>query len=89
MKLAGLVLIFAGVLALLKTIGVIISWGVIWPIALIFVGVAVKNMRCRRMCDLRMGMGHCGKGSCESREEMECKGGKCEEGGCDGEECKK
>lgn len=89
MKLAGLVLIFAGVLSLLKVVGVILSWSVIWPIMLIFVGIAVKNARCRKMCGLRMGMGQCGKGSCGSHEEMECEGGKCEEGECDGEECKK
>ncbi len=83
MKLAGLVLIFAGVLSLLKVAGVILSWSVIWPILLIFVGIAVKNMRCRRMCGLRMGMGNCKGGSCGSHEEMEdCEGGKCE-----GEEC--
>ena len=89
MKLAGLVLIFVGVISLLKVVGVILSWSVVWPIMLIFIGIAVKNMRCRRMCDLRMGMGSCGNGSCGPREEMECEGGKCEEGKCEGEECKK
>lgn len=82
MKIAGLVLIFAGVLALLKNIGVMVDWNIIWPIALIFVGMAVKHMGSCKMCGMRIGMGRCGKGSCGSSEEMECKGGKCEGGEC-------
>jgi len=97
MKLAGLVLIFAGVLALLKNVGVMMSWSLIWPIALIFVGMAVKHIGCRRcgMGGWRKGCWWGGsRGSCEGMEcrggvceEMECEGGKCEEGECT--ECKK
>lgn len=93
MKLAGLVLVFAGVLALLKNFGMIIDWNLIWPIALIFVGLAVKHMGCRKMCGHGMcgwGMGRWGgRGMCKGGmcEEMECEGGKCEEGECT--DCKK
>lgn len=86
MKLAGLILIFAGVIALMKNVGFILSWSLIWPIALIFVGFAVKHMGCRKMC----GMGRWGKGMmCQGGkcEGMECEGGKCEEGECT--DCKK
>jgi len=81
MKLAGLVLIFVGVIALLKNIGVMVDWNLIWPIALIFVGFAVKHVG---SCKMRGMRGMCKGGSCE---EMKCEGGKCEEGECT--ECKK
>ena len=89
-------LTFAGVLALLKNIGVNVDWNLVWPIALIFVGIAVKHLGCEwcGMGGWRKGCwwgGQCGSegmgchgGVCE---EMECEGGKCEEGGCD--DCKK
>lgn len=84
-------MIFAGVLALLKNIGVMVDWNIIWPIALIFIGMAVKHMGSCKMCGMRMGMGRCGKGMCKGGmcEKMECEGGKCEEGECEGGECKK
>jgi len=81
MKLAGLVLIFAGVLALLKNIGVIVTWSIFWPIALIFAGMAVKHLGC---CRMFMKGGRWGKGGCEGGvcEGESCEGGKCEEGEC-------
>ena len=86
MKIAGLVLIFAGVLALLKNMGVMLNWNLIWPIGLIFIGFAVKHMGCCKMCGRgRWGKGMmCKGGKCEG---MECEGGKCEGGECT--ECKK
>lgn len=84
MKIAGLVLVFAGVIALMKNAGFIISWNLIWPIALIFVGFAVKGMHCGNMCL----MGRFGKGMCGSSKEMECEGGTCEEEG-ECADCKK
>ena len=81
---------FAGVLALLKNIGVIMTWSIIWPIALIFLGMAVKHMGfCQRYVMRRFGKGGCEDGVCEGEG---CEGGKCEgencgEGECD--DCKK
>lgn len=81
---------FAGVLALLKNIGVPIDWNLIWPIALIFVGFAVKHMGHGKMCGHGMGMSRWGdRGMCKGGVcgEMECESGKCEGGEC--AECKK
>ncbi len=84
MKLAGLVLILAGVLGVLRNFfGVVVDWNIIWPIALIFVGFALKGMECGNMCL----MSRFGKGVCGSSKEMECEGGVCEEGECT--DCKK
>lgn len=68
MKIIGIILIFAGVVALLKNTGFIIDfdWSIVWPLLLIALGMAMKFM------------GHHGRGSCGS-----CKGGSCgSEGAC-------
>lgn len=78
MKIAGLVLIFAGVLALLKNIGMIITWNIVWPIALIFIGFAVKHTGQYRM----FGGGCESKEMNNSNEKTGCEGGACGGGGC-------
>ncbi|MHB1118219.1 MAG: hypothetical protein ACYCZ7_01630 [Minisyncoccota bacterium] len=80
MKLISLATVFVGVMALLNNIGVELSWSLVWPIALIFVGFAVKHCGHYYKC---FGMGgKCGSGMCEGGK---CKGSEC--GGCGS--CKK
>ena len=84
MKIAGIVLVWVGVMALLKNLEIItvINWNVIWPFLLIIVGSSLKH--CRSMMHGAM----CKGGNCGM-----CAGGKRGMGGnsehkCEGPECK-
>jgi len=81
MKFISLAVIFVGVVSLLKNLGVQVSWEIIWPIALIFVGVAIKHcghyakyMGMMKGMKGGMGqMGECGEGKCKGSDCGNCK----------------
>jgi hypothetical protein len=62
MKIGGMVLMWVGIVALLKNMGFIevVDWNIIWPVALIILGMLLKH---HKRC-----------GSCGSAV---CMGGKC------------
>lgn len=80
MKFISLAIIFIGVVLLLKNVGVQISWGIIGPIALIFVGISLKHLGHIEI----PGMGRWSKGICKDGV---CEGENCGKGGCGS--CKK
>ena len=65
MKIGGIVLVWVGIIALLKNMGFIemIDWNVIWPVLLIITGSVLKH-GCRGKC-WGKGCGMCGGGKCE------------------------
>ncbi|MBI5798607.1 MAG: hypothetical protein HZB10_01605 [Candidatus Yonathbacteria bacterium] len=75
MKIVGITLVWAGVVALLKNIGVIqfVDWSIIWPVLLIIVGASLKYVKHSTICAIGGNCGACGKGSEHKCEGPECK----------------
>ncbi|MBI5078009.1 MAG: hypothetical protein HZB11_01405 [Candidatus Yonathbacteria bacterium] len=74
MRITGIALIWIGVIALLKNIGIIqvVDWSIIWPVILIIAGSSFKRGKHGMMC----GMG--GKcGMCKGDEGHKCEGPNC------------
>lgn len=84
MKIGGLVVMWVGVVYLLKNMGFIemVNWAIVWPVILIILGSAMKH-GCRGMC-FGKGCGWCKGGMSEQK----CEGGMCGMGKCEGGECK-
>lgn len=84
MKIAGIALIWVGVVYLLKNIGIIqvVDWNIIWPVLVIIAGFAVKHCKHSMSCGMGGKCGMCGTG-----DSKKCEGGKCGGAGCG--ECKK
>lgn len=82
MKIAGLVLMWTGALYLLQNLGIIapIGWSVVWPVAIIILGVSLKHCKYPTghgmMCAVGGKCGECGKGDghkCEGENCGTCK----------------
>ena len=70
MKIAGIALVWIGVVSLLKSIGVIqiVDWSIIWPVVLIVIGSSLKFCKYSMM-----NRGMCGCGKCGGADCTECK----------------
>lgn len=80
MRIAGIALVWVGVVYLLRNIGIIdvINWSIVWPVLVIIAGFSLKH--CKSMMHGVM----CKGGNCGM-----CAGGKCGgEGVCVGPNCK-
>ncbi|MFZ2831803.1 MAG: hypothetical protein WAZ40_01480 [Minisyncoccia bacterium] len=73
MKIAGIALMWVGALYLLKNVGLltVIDWNIIWPVAVIILGVALKHNK----HDMTCAMGKCG--ACGKGGDHKCEGGDC------------
>ncbi|OIO31040.1 hypothetical protein AUJ77_00880 [Candidatus Nomurabacteria bacterium CG1_02_43_90] len=67
MKIASIVLIWVGIIYLLKSIGIIqvINWSIIWPVLIIILGFSIKHYKHSMMCAVG---GKCG--ACETGKSL-------------------
>ncbi|MFA5997155.1 MAG: DUF5668 domain-containing protein [Candidatus Paceibacterota bacterium] len=74
MKVAGYALLWFGVLALMKNVGIlrVVDWSVIWPVLLIVAGLSLKHCKHGMMCMAGGKCGMCGKG-----DGHKCEGDNC------------
>lgn len=63
MKIAGYTLVWFGVIALLKGLGVIrfVDWSIIWPVVIIVAGLSLKHYKHSAVCLLGGACGECGR----------------------------
>lgn len=82
MKIAGIAMVWFGVVALLKNIGVIqiVDWSIIWPVILIVLGLSMKYCKHSMMYSMSGMCRNCGKGAsaCTAKDGMKCEGPDCE-----------
>ena len=78
MRIAGITLMWIGGLYLLQNLGFLlppgrtIGWSIIWPVALIILGVAIKHCKYPMMHSMM-----CKGGKCEMGGERKCEGNEC------------
>ena len=65
MKILGIVLVWVGVVYLLKNIGIIqiVNWNIIWPVLIIIVGLSLKHCKHGISCVIGNKCGKCDGGS--------------------------
>lgn len=74
MKIAGIVLVWVGVVALLKSLGIIriVDWSIIWPVALIIVGLSLKHINHSIVCAIGEKCVVCKDGEDHKCEGVDC-----------------
>ncbi|MGB2580638.1 MAG: DUF5668 domain-containing protein [Minisyncoccia bacterium] len=74
MKIAGIALVWFGVVALLKNIGVIriVDWSIIWPVLLIILGLSLKHFKHSMACAIGGKCDTCGTGASHKCEGENC-----------------
>ena len=72
MKVAGYALLWFGVVALMKNVGIlrVVDWSVIWPVLLIVAGLSLKHYKHSMYCLLGGACDSCGR-------DHKCKGEGC------------
>ncbi|MFZ2303448.1 MAG: DUF5668 domain-containing protein [Minisyncoccia bacterium] len=74
MKIAGIVLVWVGVVAFLKGLGIIriVDWSIIWPVLLIVIGLSLKYVNHSMVCAIGGKCNSCGKGDSHKCEGANC-----------------
>ena len=77
MRIAGIALIWVGVIMLLRNMGIIqvVDWNIIWPVLLIIAGGSLKHFKHGMKCGMGGSCGTCGTNDhkCEGENCGTCK----------------
>ncbi len=75
MKITGIILTWVGIVAFLRSMGFIevIDWSIVWPVALIVVGIILKKYKRCTSCNNSL----CMIGGCAKADGHKCEGADC------------